>query len=369
MRREWHIWEKILAIENCREAVRREALTKRSKRSGFSEVLRDDLDGWARYVRERLGDGLQLGDFLEFDTVEHGKLRHVRCYEPKDAMCVRAAVLQMEPCVYRRMTPRSYCPVPGRGGLRLAKDLRRAIAKTENLCRAWNAHHPNAQTKWRAWIETFDEQKFYDSLTFNVMWDPLERIFGDPEVLNLCQVFLGQRDTLPIGAGYSAMVANAVLSPLDWEIVGVDGVTGYARHLDNAAVVAKSKKVLAEVRAVVEDWNAQHGLTAHEWAKFPSDHHAIEAGGWRIDSTRIIPGEKVTKHIRRLLAWGVDGLTTREKLTLASLYGYVKHGESRALQEMWDAARASRVFRAVGTTAKEAASGVVEAVNTNKEAT
>ena len=201
MRREWHIWEKILAIENCREAVRREALTKRSKRSGFSEVLRDDLDGWARYVRERIGDGLRLGDFLEFDTAEHGKLRHVRCYEPKDAMCVRAAVLQMEPCVYRRMTPRSYCPVPGRGGLRLAKDLRRAIAKTENLCRAWNAHHPNARTKWRAWIETFDEQKFYDSLTFNVMWDPLERIFGDPEVLNLCQVFLGQRDTLPIGAG------------------------------------------------------------------------------------------------------------------------------------------------------------------------
>ena len=176
----------------------------------------------------------------------------------------------------------------------------------------------------------------------------------------LSPFFKGLRDGLPIGAGYSAMIANAVLTPLDWEIVGVDGVTGYARHLDNAAVVAKSKKTLAEVRAVVEDWNAQHGLTAHEWAKFPSDHHAIEAGGWRIDSTQIIPGEKVTKHIRRLLARGVDGLTTREKLTLASLYGYVKHGESCALQDMWDAARASRVFRTIGTTAKEASSGVIE---------
>ena len=58
MRREWHIWEKILAIENCREAVRREALTKRSKRSGFSEVLRDDLDeaAWKRTLEATFAD-------------------------------------------------------------------------------------------------------------------------------------------------------------------------------------------------------------------------------------------------------------------------------------------------------------------------
>ena len=69
---------------------------------------------------------------------------------------------------------------------------------------------------------------------------------------------------------------------------------------------------------------------------------------------KILAIENCREAVRR------EALTKREKLTLASLYGYVKHGESCALQDMWDAARASRVFRTIGTTAKEASSGVIE---------
>jgi len=357
MRREWDIWSKILAPDNCRKAVKREAQTARCHRNGFSVDLREREDYWTEYVRQRIGDGLRLGPFVEFDTWESGKLRHVRCYTPTDAMCVRACVQIMEPRVYARMSPRSYCPVPGRGGLKLARDFRALLRKAENKCRVWNKYHPNARTKWRVWIGQFDERKYYDSLTYNIMRDAMGRVFGEPEVLNLVEVFLGQRDGLPIGAGYSAMIANLVLAPLDWEIVGMDGVYGYARHLDNACYLTKSKKIAGEVRKTVEDWNAQHGLAAHEWAKFPAGHHAVESGGWRIDAGRILPSSNVTRHVLKLLGGDVMALPFKQKLALASLYGYVKHGESMSLKRLWMKRKAWRIFAEIGATAREAASG------------
>ena len=359
MTREWHVWEPIISLENCRKAVLCEACTPRCGRNGFAADLREHDTQWANYVRDRIGDGLRLGAFEEFDVWESGKLRHVRCYHPKDAMCVRACVQVMEPLAYKRMTPRSYCPVPGRGGLKLARDFRRSLRHTENRCRVWNKYHPNAKTQWRTWIEMFDEQHFYDSLTYNVMHDTMFRIFGEPEIHAIIEEFLGFRDGLPIGAGYSSMVANMVLAPLDWEIIRTPGVFGYARHLDNAALITKSKKAATDVRHLVEDWNAQRGLVAHEWAKFPAGHHAVERGGWRIDADRILPSTNVTRHIERLLSREIEKLSHEEHLALASLWGYVKHGESESLKRLWRERKAWRVFKLVGASAKDAELGII----------
>ena len=359
MRREWDVWRKILMPENCRAAVLREALTPRCRRNGFSVDLRENLEKWTEYVRERIGDGLALGPFEEFDVVESGKKRHIQCYAPVDAMCIRACIQQMEPRAYARMSPRSYCPVQGRGGLKLAKDFRRLLRAAENKCRVWNKYHPGAKTRWRAWIGQYDLTQYYPSLTYNIMRDAMERIFGEPEVLALIDVFLGQRDGLPIGAGYSSMVANMVLAPLDWEIIGYKGVLGFARHLDNAGYITKSKKVAGDVRLLVEDWTAQRGLKTHEWAKFPAGHHAIERGGWRIDKDRILPSTSVTRHLLKLLSGRVEDLSEHEMLALASLYGYVKHGESMSLKKLWKQRNASRIFKVISVTSKQAEQGQI----------
>lgn len=358
MRREWDVWNKILDRENCKKAVLKESDTARCARTGFSAELRKNVSSWTDYVVQRIGDGLKLGEFVEFDVMECGKLRHVRCYTPEDAMCVRACVQVMEPRAYARMSPRSYCPVVGRGGLKLALDFRRSLKRVDNRCRIFNKYHPNA-TKWRPWIGQFDERHYYDSITYNLAHDAMERIFGEPEVLAIVEVFLNHRDGLPIGAGYSSMIANSILAPLDWEIIGTKGVFGYARHLDNAVYVTKSKKVATDVQLLVEDWNSMHGLTAHEWAKFPSGHHAVERGGWRIDKNRILPSTNVTLHLEKLLSVDVESLSHRQMLALASLYGYVKHGESMSLKRLWASRKANRVFKLIGISAKKAETGII----------
>ena len=359
MTREWHVWEKILTDENCRRAVLREACTPRCRRNGRSEELRGNIDRWTEYVRQRIGDGLRLGPFNEFPVVEAGKRRYVRCYAIEDAMCVRAAVQQMEVVAYRRVSPRSYCPIPGRGGLKLAIDLRRMLKKLSNTCRIHNKYKSNGRTPWKAWVGEWDERSYYDSISNSLAKETLYRVFGEPEILNLCEVFVGQRDGIPIGAGYSAMIANLILAPLDWQIIERKGVYGYARHLDNSTYITRSKAIAGDVRKMVEDWNAERGLRTHGWAKYPAGHHAIERGGWRIDEMRILPSERVTRHIIKLLSRPVDELSQEETLALASLYGYVKHGESLSLKLLWRERHASRIFKKIGLTAKQAMSGPI----------
>ena len=41
MTREWHVWEPIINLENCRKAVLREACTPRCGRNGFAADLRE----------------------------------------------------------------------------------------------------------------------------------------------------------------------------------------------------------------------------------------------------------------------------------------------------------------------------------------
>lgn len=354
MTKVWGIWNKIPTMDNCRVAVLREVQTARCLRNGFSEELRGNTDYWANVTRERIGDGLRLGPFVEFYTWESGKMRHVRCYIPEDAMCVRACVQVMEPAVYRRMSVRSCCPVRGRGGLYLARLLLRYSRRAENTCRVWNKAHPGAHHPWKAWAEEWDLEKYFDSLLYSIMHEVMWRNFGEPEIRNLAEVFLGGRDGLPIGAGYSAMIANMVLAALDFIIEGHRGCLGYARNLDNGTAITKSVSAAHDIRHIVEEWCAEKSLKTHEWSLFPVGHHAIERGGWRIENGRILAGTKVTLHILHLMRKPPEELTPDEMLALASLYGYIKHGESLVLKALWRDGGYNRIFKTISVSAKEA---------------
>ena len=72
---------------------------------------------------------------------------------------------------------------------------------------------------------------------------------------------------------------------------------------------------------------------------------------------RILPSSNVTRHVLKLLGGDVMALPFKQKLALASLYGYVKHGESMSLKRLWMKRKAWRIFAEIGATAREAASG------------
>lgn len=346
MIRERHSWERVIDMENCKAAVLDEAKTNRCRKSGMSALMREKTDEFAKKVRERLADGFKPHPFIEFEIHEYGKTRHIQAPDIEDAMCHRAATRILEPLVYKRMVPRSYCPVEKRGGLKLARDLKRMIARCDESCRIHNKKH---KQEWKTWILESDIYHYFESITFNVAMEAMLRIFDEGAVTNYLMSCLEMSDGLPIGAGYSSMIANAILIPLDWRIVRIREVRGYARYMDDTAVVVRSKKAAQMVHEEIEDELNKIGLTTEKkWKKYPSNHHAIEMGGWRINGKAIYPSTRIEKHIRRLLKGDVRKLSEDGRAALASLYGYVKNGESMALKKLWKEKNADRVFSKVG---------------------
>ena len=342
MRRERHVWERVTTLDNCREAVLEEARAPRCRRRGLSEEMRANPDPLAEAARERLLDGFAPQPPVEFDLFEYGKARHIEAPTLADAICHRAATRVMEPLVYRRMVPTSFCPVPGRGGLRLARTLRRMIRRTDETCRVHNKAH---RQKWQTWILKSDIRQFFPSVTFDAAMEAMERVFADGDALGYLAASIDKRGGLPIGAGFSAMVANAVLIPMDWAVAGRDDVRGYVRYMDDTAVVVRSKKAAASVHEEMEDELARVGLTtAHKWAKYPAAHHATQMGGWRVTRDDIYPSARVERHLRRLLAGDPARLSDSGRAALASLYGYVKNGDSLSLKQLWRTKNADRVF-------------------------
>ena len=342
MIRERHVWERIVALDNCRAAVLDEANTPRCRRRGLSEEMREDTDRFALEARERLANGFAPQKPVEFDIFEYGKTRHIEATTVADAICHRAVTLVAEPLVYKRMVATSYCPVPGRGGLKLAKDLRRMIRRVDEQCRIHNKAH---RQKWQTWILKSDIYHYFPSITFDVAMAAMERVFNDGQFLGYIAACLDKDGGLPIGAGFSAMVANAILIPMDWAIASRKDVRGYVRYMDDTCVVTRSKKVAASVHEEMEDILGQIGLTtARKWSKYPAAHHATEIGGWRVTHDGIYPSTRVERHLRRLLAGDPARLSDAGKAALASLYGYVKNGDSLSLKQLWRTKNADRVF-------------------------
>lgn len=342
MIRERHVWERVTTLDNCRAAVLDEANTPRCRRTGLSEEMRGDTDRFALAARERLLDGFAPNPPVAFDVFEYGKARHIEAPTVGDAICHRAVALVAEPMVYRRMVATSYCPVPGRGGLKLARDLRRMIRRVDEQCRIHNKAH---RQRWRTWILKSDIRQFFPSVSFEVAMEAMERVFADGRLLGYLAACLDKRGGLPIGAGFSAMVANAVLVPMDWAIAGRKDVRGYVRYMDDTAVVVRSKRAAQSVHEEMEDELARVGLTtAHKWAKYPAAHHATQMGGWRVTHEGIYPSARVERHLRRLLAGDPARLSDSGRAALASLYGYVKNGDSLSLKQLWRKKNADRVF-------------------------
>ena len=364
MKRARRVWERIVTMDACRKAVRDISHTKRVLRHGRGEEMRENCERYAKEAYEKLWDGFTLAPFSTFTLKENGKERLIEAPTTEDAVAIRVITNGCEPIVYSRQIENSYCPIPGRGSVLMARriqdDLRRVVAS----CRRHNAAK-SRKTPWHCWCLKNDIRKYFQSITFGLVMRTMDAIFDDGRLMGQFAAFLRFRDGLPIGAGFSAMFANAVHAPLDRIVSARRDVYGYHRYMDDTANVLRSKSAAASVHEAMEEWYAERGLTsAHKWSKFRIEDKPLVMGGWRIRPSGIVPSQNVTRHVVRLLSGDPSTLSMDGKLALASLYGYVRNGDSKTLKELWSRKRADVVFSQIAEHAREDARALKQKLTT-----
>ena len=349
-----HLFEKIASYDNVVDALHDEYVGCTGRRKRYVDELLDEdrLPDSVKDVQERLyAPKLTLYPPVVFDRVENRKLRHIVAPNVDDAILIRAITRVAEPEVYRKMTRHSYCPVRGRGGLRLAQDLKRKLYKLHGANASWMDQHPGSKRTIYA-LKT-DIRHFFPSVTHEVAMDALRRVFGtrgDVRVLALIDQLMGEH--LDIGAGYSAMAANAVLFPVDEQFESYLGVLGYFRFMDDILMLFRSKDKAHKARIELEKLINGFGLTmANKWRVFDTEKRPVVMGGFKVRWNGIHPSSHVCQGLNRQINKGIrigfENLSRQECRSLASRYGWIKNSDSFTYKKKWRNNHAEIIFKHV----------------------
>lgn len=356
MKRVGNIYERIISRENCQAAVLEESRTNRLTRSGRGQELRDNLEAWTSRVQARMSTlPFVPQPTHKFSIMEGGKLRHIEMNSLFDSVCIRAMVRVVEPIIYARMSPHSYCPIKGRGPLKLARHIHKALRKMDYDNRKWMELHP--KQKRYVWVLKTDVRKFFPSIGYPIAIEALRRWIKDERVIAMCGSLLKLSGGIPIGAAYSAMVANAVHLEIDWHMSSYLKVLKYWRYMDDCVMLFRAKDAAKAARDEYARLLGDRELTfARKWQIFRADRRPVTLGGFKIRAFGIHISGRISRHLNRLLGKagkvGWDKMSHSEHLTAASLFGWIKSTDSFNYKKKWRQTHGDSVFQQIGASAR-----------------
>lgn len=113
-----------------------------------------------------------------------------------------------------------------------------------------------------------DVRHFYDSLKPEVVMSRMRQLVKDRFVLDL--IWRVVKNGVLIGAYTSQWFANTVLQPLD-QLIRQSGLCKhYVRYMDNLTIFGSNRRKLRKLRALVQTWLQEHGLSLkYDWQIFP----------------------------------------------------------------------------------------------------
>lgn len=272
MKREGHLYEKLVSEENLRQALlevnRTHRWCKNHQPNRVVERVEADIDGHVLKLQKILEDGFAPGKIRTTTRWDKsaGKWRDIS--EPKlwpDQYVHHALIQVLEPVMMRGMDPFCCGSIRGRGieyGRKAVEKWLERDEKGTKYCLELDIHH------------------FYDSLKPETAMLRLKELVKDRRILELSETIT--RNGILIGAYTSQWFANTVLQPLDRLIRESGMCSHYLRYMDNFTIFGPNRRKLRKLFHKISDWLRAHGLEPKgNWQVFPTKARLPTALGFR----------------------------------------------------------------------------------------
>lgn len=241
MKRIGHLFEKIIDIENCKQAIIEASKGKRNR-----EKVRRYMENADKYAVE-LSKRIETLDFTTpytFKTIKDGlsgKQRELQIPAFFPDQCAHHAIVQvLMPIIIRSSYHWSCANIPNRGIDRACIGVERATRK--------DRRHAKYCVK-------LDIKKFYPSIDHKALMAAIERRIKDKRALAVIgKVVESHEKGLPIGNYTSPWLAEWFLQPLDRFIVCQDGVRHYIRYADDMVIIGSNKRKLRRCMFAIMDY-------------------------------------------------------------------------------------------------------------------
>ena len=248
MKRIGFLYEDIVSVENCKEAIKNASKHKRKRKN--VQLILQDLDAYAADLSDRL---IRM-DFLTPYTVREiedglsGKKRvlHIPSFYPDQ--CAHHAIMQvLKPIISKSSYYWSSANIPKRGIDHACKGVERATMRDK---------------KHAKYCVKMDVQKFYPSIPHDKLKASLRRKIKDEKALALVDMVIDSHSPgLPIGNYTSPWLAEFFLQPLDWFIKQTLGVRHYIRYADDLVLIDSNKRKLRKALYAVMEFVEGMGMT------------------------------------------------------------------------------------------------------------
>lgn len=231
MKRIGYLYEKVIDVENCKQAIIKASQHKRNRRS-VQRIL-DNLDFYAQDLSHRL----QTNDFITpykpkvIKDGLSGKIRNILVPSFYPDQCAHHAIVRvMQPYIIKSSYYWSCANLPNRGIDHASKGVERATKK---------------DIKHSKYCFKCDIEKFYPSIEHNILKEKLQHKFKDKKFLSLLFLIIDTCDEgIPIGNYTSPYFAELMLQEMDNYILSFPCTRHYIRYADDIVVIGSNKRKL-----------------------------------------------------------------------------------------------------------------------------
>lgn len=332
MKREKDLWDKIVSMDNLREAHRH----ARKGKTKYSQVRMVDKDPekYLQMIHDMLVNGTyHTSKYRIFKVNDRGKEREIYDLPYFPDRIVHWAIMQViEPIFMRMFVKNTYAAIPGRGIHQALYDMHSYMKDRE-------------ATKY---CLKMDVHKFFPSIDRGILKKLLRKRIKCAGTMALLDEIIDscERPGIPIGNYTSQYFGNFYLSWFDhWlkenthsftytdengnTVTEARKVEFFIRYMDDIVIFSDSKEWLHQLRKDIDEW-LQANLHVHlkaNWQVFPTYKRGVDFIGYRSfgDFTLLRNRTKkiikqVSRRIQRKIARGEELLPT-ELGTVSSYYG------------------------------------------------
>lgn len=273
MKREGHLFEKMISDENIRRAifeVNRTHRTQHHRPNKTVERVEADIDGAVKALRAMAEDeSFQFPKPRSFTIFDNsaGKERNIKQPSIWPSQYLHHMAIQSGEKIFMRGMDHWCCgSIRGRGAAYGMRGMKKWMKDDH---------------KGTKWAMEADIHHFYDSLKPEVVFDRMKQLVKDHRILDL--VWRVIKNGILIGAYFSQWFANVVLQPLD-HLIRESGfrVSHYMRYMDNFTIFSPNKRSLKKLIAAISNWLAGLGLKLKDtWQYFATAVRMPTALGYR----------------------------------------------------------------------------------------
>lgn len=286
MKRKNNLFEKVVDIDNIREADRK-ARRNKSRNYGIELFDKNRDENLLKLQRDLEGQTYKTGEYDVF-MIHKPKDREIARLEYKHRIVHHAIMNIMEPIWVASFTADTYSCIKGRGIHKCLDKVRIALKDVDN-------------TKYCLKI---DIQKYYPSIDRGILLNLIGRKIKDEkmmmlhaEIINSAPGMLG----VPIGNYLSQFYANLYLSYFDHWIKENKGVKYYFRYCDDMVFFSSDKKELHQLLSDIRYYlNSELNLYVKKnYQIFPVESRGVDFVGYKMYHTHTLMRKSIKKAMIR----------------------------------------------------------------------